>query len=254
MARYPRVKNPDVEEIYHVSTQENNEDYIFDAKDEKKIPNILLFLDIFERAKKKYQFKVFAFSIMSTHIHILIRPNHKFGDISAVMRYINGRFSFEFNKLHDKKGGHNWKERFSSKIVRGKKYLRNVMRYILLNPVRAGMVEDPMDYLYHFGHTIMNSDQPEPAFGNLVDLDAIPADVIAYLQALIRKIKKSIAQCAQKTAAALLKALRYKNPIFSFNLSKRPREQIYRYFSGAKNVVRQLRELYHLKNYRGKGL
>ncbi len=249
MARYPRVKNNEAEEIYSVSTKENRNNFMFDVTNPENHPNILLFLNVFKRAKAKYKFTVYGFAIMSNHVHLLIKPRLSLGDISVIMRYVNGRFSFEYNKMHNNGGGHTWKDRFGSKILRGKNSIRNMLRYFILNPVRAGIVEDPMDHPFHLGHTIMTADEQFPAFGDIVDLSEIGKDVVEYLQKLIMQIKKAILEKAKAKASYYLKMLAAKIPKHSFNLSKKRKEQFYRYFSGPVDEIRDERKKYNLKDY-----
>lgn len=249
MPRTSRVKTPNKEEIYSISTKTNQEEYIFDAKKPENIPNIELFLNVFLRAKRLYQFTSFAFTVMSNHIHLMLKPNLEKGDISDIMRWINGNFSREYNKMHKKRGGHNWKERFGSKIVRGKQYFRNSLRYFIMNPVRAGIVENPMDYPYHMGHTIMEADSPDPRFRDLIDLDKFDKDDVEYIQRFIRRLKNILINASQKMRKKLMKLLRKKNPIYSFLLSKHPSEQFYKHFSGPRNIVQDLRKFFNFDDY-----
>ena len=71
----------------------------------------------------------------------------RMGDISQFMKTLKQRFSVWFNRTH-KRFGTLWAERFNSTIVEGNRHfaLQMVAAYIDLNPVRAGMVEDPKDY------------------------------------------------------------------------------------------------------------
>ena len=66
-------------------------------------------------------------------------------DLSHFMKGVNQVFAQWFNRRHDRKG-HLWGDRFKSLIVEGGRAARVVSAYIDLNPVRAGIVEDPKDY------------------------------------------------------------------------------------------------------------
>jgi hypothetical protein len=61
------------------------------------------------------------------------------------MKGVNQVFAQWFNRRHDRKG-HLWGDRFKSVIVEGGRAARVISSYIDLNPVRAGIVEDPKDY------------------------------------------------------------------------------------------------------------
>ena len=72
----------------------------------------------------------------------------RMGDVSAFMKTLKQRFSTWFNKSH-KRFGPLWSDRFKSVLVEGKSNaLRTMAAYIDLNPVRAGIVQDPKDYRF----------------------------------------------------------------------------------------------------------
>ncbi|NBB79246.1 MAG: transposase, partial [Verrucomicrobia bacterium] len=72
----------------------------------------------------------------------------RMGDVSEFMKTLKQRFSIWFNKIHDRFGTL-WAERFKSVLVEGRgNPLQTMAAYIDLNPVRAGLVEDPKDYRF----------------------------------------------------------------------------------------------------------
>jgi REP element-mobilizing transposase RayT len=72
----------------------------------------------------------------------------RMGDVSAFMKTLKQRFSTWFNKTHDRFGPL-WSDRFKSVLVEGKgNVLQTMAAYIDLNPVRAGIVQDPKDYRF----------------------------------------------------------------------------------------------------------
>lgn len=72
----------------------------------------------------------------------------RMGDVSAFMKTLKQRFSTWFNKTHERYGPL-WSDRFKSVLVEGKgNALQTMAAYIDLNPVRAGLVEDPKDYRF----------------------------------------------------------------------------------------------------------
>jgi len=72
----------------------------------------------------------------------------RMGDISAFMKTLKQRFSTWFNKNHDRFGPL-WSDRFKSVLVEGKgNVLQTIAAYVDLNPVRAGIVQDPKDYRF----------------------------------------------------------------------------------------------------------
>jgi hypothetical protein len=72
----------------------------------------------------------------------------RMGDVSEYMKTVKQRFSVWFNRNHDRYGTL-WADRFKSVLVEGKgNPLQTMAAYIDLNPVRAGLVEDPKDYRF----------------------------------------------------------------------------------------------------------
>ena len=77
-----------------------------------------------------------------------IRLLKRMNDVSVLMKELKQRFSVWYNKSHNRFGTL-WAERFRSILVEDRpEVVRTVAAYIDLNPVRAGMVEDPVDYRY----------------------------------------------------------------------------------------------------------
>lgn len=75
------------------------------------------------------------------------RYRRRMHDISEFMKTVKHRFSFWYNRLHNRKGTL-WSERFKSVLVEGGAALRTVAAYIEMNPVRAGLVADPSAYRF----------------------------------------------------------------------------------------------------------
>jgi REP element-mobilizing transposase RayT len=70
------------------------------------------------------------------------------GDVSQLMKLLKQRFAIWFNRTHERHGPF-WSERFKSVLVEGRGHVMATMAaYIDLNPVRAGIVEDPKDYRF----------------------------------------------------------------------------------------------------------
>jgi REP-associated tyrosine transposase len=81
---------------------------------------------------------------MTNHVHLLATPK-KEASLSAMMQYL-GRFYVRYFNLSYQRTGTLWEGRYHSCLIQSEAYLLNCQRYIELNPVRAGMVQDPADY------------------------------------------------------------------------------------------------------------
>lgn len=126
----------------------------------------LLFLDILQRAKEKYHFIFRNFCIMGNHIHLEITPQNEIS-ISKIMQWILSVFAKNYNQLFEYKG-HVWYDRFKSKIIETAQQLINTFLYIANNPVRAGLVEHPLDFVYS-GISFLKNGPPCPNYTSLLD-------------------------------------------------------------------------------------
>ncbi|MBN2049607.1 MAG: transposase [Spirochaetales bacterium] len=127
---------------YHVTARANRQEFILESDHVKE-----LFLHVLQRAKKKYDFKIRNFCIMSNHVHLMIRPGKK-ESLSKIMQWILSVFAIQFNKIYEIHG-HVWYDRFRSTITEGYYQLLNTFLYIALNPVRAGLVQYCFEYTYN---------------------------------------------------------------------------------------------------------
>jgi REP element-mobilizing transposase RayT len=81
-----------------------------------------------------------GYSLMPTHVHLLVETRS--GNLSDAMRRLQGVYARRFNKHHGY-GGHLFRARFHSEHVDSEPYLLECIRYIALNPVRAGLCGRP---------------------------------------------------------------------------------------------------------------
>ena len=126
---------------YHVSTRCVDQTYLLHKEELKKIA-----IEVIEKAKKKYDFYCFCFTIMDNHIHIIIQTP-KEDNISIIMQVINKNIATKCNKALNRTG-HFWGARFHSTLIKTEEQLINTLVYLNLNPVKAGLVYDPKDWAW----------------------------------------------------------------------------------------------------------
>jgi hypothetical protein len=80
---------------------------------------------------------------MDNHYHLLLETPE--ANLSVAMRQLNGVYTQRFNRRHER-CGHLLQGRFGAQLVDSDAYLREVCRYIVLNPVRAGLVAHPRQW------------------------------------------------------------------------------------------------------------
>jgi putative transposase len=93
---------------------------------------------------KKYKVAIHAWVLMTNHVHILCSPSSH-SAISQMMQSLGRMYVMYFNKSY-KRSGTLWEGRYRSCLVQNEEYLLALYRYIELNPVRAGMVQEPSEY------------------------------------------------------------------------------------------------------------
>jgi putative transposase len=128
--------------VYHVLTRGNNKQDIF--KDEEDFRKCI---EILKKYKEKYKFKLYHYVLMSNHVHLVIEPTDAGGELFQIMKGINLSYAQHFKNKY-KYIGHFWQDRFRSIIVSKDEYLFACGSYVELNPVRAGMVKEPKEYLW----------------------------------------------------------------------------------------------------------
>lgn len=118
--------------IYHIMVRGNEKkDLFLDDEDRKS------FIKTVARNQSRYGVNLYAYCLMTNHVHLLIGANG--ADISQLMKSINISYAMYFNRRY-KRCGHLFQDRFKSELITTDAYMLEVSRYIHLNPARAGMV------------------------------------------------------------------------------------------------------------------
>ena len=100
-----------------------------------------VFLKYLREAMAGNDFQVHAFVLMGNHVHLLA-TSHTAGDVSKVMHHLGMQYARYFNR-HVDRTGPLFQGRYWASLVDSQAYFFQAMRYIELNPVRAGMVDGP---------------------------------------------------------------------------------------------------------------
>jgi len=137
MSRQPRIILPG--QPQYVIQRGNNRAVIFVSEDD-----YLFYLENLELACKRFGCELHAYVLMTNHVHLLMTPQTGDG-ISKVMQSI-GRYYVQYFNHQYKRTGTLWEGRYKSTLLDSESYLFTCYRYIELNPVRAGMVDNPSDY------------------------------------------------------------------------------------------------------------
>ena len=138
MPRKARVILPNMP--HHIVQRGHNRQVVF-VEDQ----DYLYYLDNLSEWKAKLECKIYAFCLMTNHVHLVVDPGNDPNSLSLLMKRVAGRQTRLVNKLESRTGSL-WESRFKSSAIETDRYLLACCRYVELNPVRAGMVSSPIDY------------------------------------------------------------------------------------------------------------
>ena len=129
MPRIARKKS--CSNIYHVMIRGINRQNIFEEDDDR-----LCFMKILNHCKEISGFRLYAFALMSNHIHLLIEPAGE--SLNTVFARIETRYAMWFNRKY-RRTGYLFQNRYRSEAVETELYFMTVLRYILQNPMKASI-------------------------------------------------------------------------------------------------------------------
>lgn len=136
MARPLRIEYPNA--VYHVTSRGNARNKIFLGDQDREN-----FLSVLDAVVKRYNWLCHAYCLMDNHYHLMIETPD--ANLSRGMRQLNGVYTQKYNWWHSKTG-HIFQGRYKSILVDKENYLLELCRYVVLNPVRATMVEKPEEW------------------------------------------------------------------------------------------------------------
>jgi putative transposase len=137
MARQPRQAVAGLP--YHVIQRGHNRQPVFiDDHDRRH------YLDILAEAAQASGLAVHAYVLMDNHVHLVATPETD-ASLPSAMQALGRRYVRGFNRRH-RRTGTLWEGRYRSGVIEADRYLLACLRYIDLNPVRAGMVAEPRDW------------------------------------------------------------------------------------------------------------
>ncbi len=131
MGRLPRIQIPDYP--HHVVMRCNNREALF-----SQASDVHKFLHLLGYFKKRHNYRLYAYTIMSNHVHLLLDPGHKV-PLAEAMRDIMANFAKWFNWKHSRRG-HFWASRYHATVIQDDSYALTCMRYIHRNPVQFAIM------------------------------------------------------------------------------------------------------------------
>jgi len=138
LARGARVEYPGA--LYHVIQRGNNREHIFERPEDKEY-----LIDQLRKSVAVDGMELYAYVVMSNHYHLALRTCVE--PLRKVMHRINTRYGLYYNRAIERTG-HVFEGRYKAITVENERYLISLIRYIHLNPVRAGICSKIQDYLW----------------------------------------------------------------------------------------------------------
>ncbi|HXG59586.1 MAG TPA: transposase [Thermoanaerobaculia bacterium] len=136
MARPLRLEFPGA--LWHVTSRGNNrKDICFDRIDRTR------FVEILGETVTRYRWTLYAWALMTNHYHLFLQTPEP--NLSRGMRDLNGEYARRFNLRH-RRCGHVFQHRFHAVLIERESHFLEVSRYVVLNPVRAGIVNHPSEW------------------------------------------------------------------------------------------------------------
>jgi putative transposase len=136
MARPLRIEFPDA--VYHITSRGNGRaDIYLDERDRES------FLQTLGDVCRRMRWVCYAYCLMTNHYHLVIETLD--ANLARGMRQLNGVYTQCFNRHHGHTG-HVFQGRYKAILVDRDAYLLELARYVVLNPVRAGMVKSPQQW------------------------------------------------------------------------------------------------------------
>ncbi len=146
---------------HHIIQRGHNRQVVFACDDD-----YAYYLDTLQTWKTYYGVKVYAFCLMTNHVHLLLEPHEAPDALAHLMKRVAARQTRYVNRVEGRTGTL-WESRYRSSPVETEPYLLACARYIELNPVRAKMGARPEDYPWSSFR-----DKISPSHTPWLDLDA----------------------------------------------------------------------------------
>lgn len=124
---------------FHLIQRGNNREPIFVAEDDFRF-----FLSCLDDARERHDLAIHAYVLMTNHLHLVATPLYP-ESVPKTLQSVGRRYVQYFNRTY-RRTGTLWEGRYRATIIDTEEYLLTCMRYVELNPVRAGMVREPKDY------------------------------------------------------------------------------------------------------------
>lgn len=136
----------------HNMVQGINKEYIFENERYKE-----KYVNLIKKYTEKYEVTMVAYCIMDNHAHLLTYSEN-IEKISQFMKDVNSKYAMYYNKIKDRVG-YVFRNRFSSKVIYDQEYLFKCIKYIHMNPVKAGITQKEEEYKFSSYRDFFNQEE-----------------------------------------------------------------------------------------------
>lgn len=166
--------------LYHVTSRGQWQEDIF-LNDEDRNN----WLAVLEKVCSRFNWVVHAYCQMTNHYHLVVETPD--GNLSLGMRQLNGQYTQRFNRRCGY-AGHLFQGRYKAILVQKDSYLLELSRYVVLNPIRAGMVERLIDWPWSSYPSVIGK-TPPPEW---LDTDWLLSQFAKYRKTAIKHYQQFI--------------------------------------------------------------
>ncbi len=124
--------------LYHLTSRGNAKNPIFRDNQDR-----VAFLNLLSKVNQRYHWLCHAYCLMDNHYHLITETPE--GNLSLGMRQLNGVYTQHFNQRHQSVG-HLFQGRYKAILVQKESHFLEACRYVVLNPVRAMLAQDPSEW------------------------------------------------------------------------------------------------------------
>ena len=171
--------------LYHVTSRGDRREAIYATREDR-----LYFNEVVEEVVQRFAWRIHAWCQMTNHYHLLVETPQ--ANLSEGMRQLNGGYANGFNRKHGRVG-HVFQGRYKAILVQRDPYLVELARYIVLNPVRAGMVDTAEQWRWSSFRQTAGMDEADAWLSS----DAVLSHFAATRRDAVRRYRAFVAAGAQ---------------------------------------------------------
>ncbi len=188
MPRRPRFIVPGI--AHHITQRGNNRQQVFRTDEDR-----CLYLDLLVRHAGRNGITILAYCLMTNHVHMVAVPERA-DSLAHALGWTHSEYAQEWNRA-EARTGHLWQGRFYSCPL-DRTHLENVIRYVELNPVRAGLVELPWEWRWSSARAHVMERARDPVLTADLVGDGGPWDRRRWKEALLARVSEDDCEAVRR--------------------------------------------------------